>query len=53
MVYDKLGRKKRIPVPCCITARIRELYPKAEDEEYMGFLKNSDSNSDVIPMETT
>ena len=78
-VYGKLGRRKRLPVPCCIgilrllaevlqhnvfilfdqqifnplyfsVGKIRELYPKDEDEEYVGFL-NTDSNYDVISIE--
>lgn len=34
--FGHLGKRNRIPIPSCVTKKIREMYPEA-DGKYMGF----------------
>ena len=36
MRYGYLGKGKRVEIPACVLARVREIYPD-EKEDYMGF----------------
>ena len=36
MKYGYLGKGKRVEIPACFLARVREIYPD-EEEDYIGF----------------
>ncbi|KAL5005897.1 hypothetical protein ScPMuIL_017055 [Solemya velum] len=39
-IHGRLGKKKRIPIPACVTARIRDDFPNIEPgkDDYTGFM---------------
>ena len=41
-IYNKLGKKHRRTVPACVSHKIRQQFPKRENEVYEGYHSGDD-----------